>query len=304
MAISAGLQLGLSALGALGNAGLGLWTNNQNVAAQERINAQNIAATRENNALARQWALDDWNRTNAYNSPVQQMQRLREAQLNPHLVYGNGAQNTATMVSRTEPRTPSINAPQRSMLDVSGVGDIVSRFLGTRNAEADIQNKQKQGEFLDQQIAGKAIDNAVKSFDFGRNKSLNDATIDTAIAKMQAAQADARKKSTEADLVLPMFEMKQRDQALRTARTSADIARVNASTLKTMFESQNMLPQQLIKLKKEIDLMLKNGTLRDLDIKLRNEGYSPSDPWYVRKMADLIKRANQGSRTLDSTVTY
>lgn len=31
----------------------------------------------------------DWNRTNAYNSPAQQMQRMIEAGLNPNLIYGN-----------------------------------------------------------------------------------------------------------------------------------------------------------------------------------------------------------------------
>lgn len=51
--------------------------------------------------------LEMWNMQNAYNSPQQQMQRLKEAGLNPNLVYGNGAVgNAAGAAPRYEqPRT-------------------------------------------------------------------------------------------------------------------------------------------------------------------------------------------------------
>ena len=34
---------------------------------------------------------NEWKRQAEYNSPVNQMARLKQAGLNPHLVYGNGA---------------------------------------------------------------------------------------------------------------------------------------------------------------------------------------------------------------------
>lgn len=41
-----------------------------------------------------------WNANNEYNTPAEQMKRLREAGLNPNLVYGSGsATHTATMAS-------------------------------------------------------------------------------------------------------------------------------------------------------------------------------------------------------------
>lgn len=45
-------------------------------------------------ALNRKLNREDWMLENQYNSPIMQMQRLKEAGLNPNLVYGNGA--TAT----------------------------------------------------------------------------------------------------------------------------------------------------------------------------------------------------------------
>lgn len=52
----------------------------------------------------RQDSLDDFNRANEYNSPRQQMIRLREAGLNPNLVYASGANMPSAKID-----TPSRN---------------------------------------------------------------------------------------------------------------------------------------------------------------------------------------------------
>lgn len=54
-----------------------------------------------------------WEANNAYNTPAEQMKRLREAGLNPNLVYGGGsATHTATMASapKVEPGRSGLNA--------------------------------------------------------------------------------------------------------------------------------------------------------------------------------------------------
>ena len=51
----------------------------------------------------RKWAIEDRDFENAYNHPKQQMQRLKEAGLNPNLVYGNGAtQGNSAGISETQ----------------------------------------------------------------------------------------------------------------------------------------------------------------------------------------------------------
>jgi hypothetical protein len=52
------------------------------------------------NSQNRKNALADWNRQNAYNNPKQQMQRYKEAGLNPNLIYNQ--QNTAQPVRSTD----------------------------------------------------------------------------------------------------------------------------------------------------------------------------------------------------------
>ena len=49
-----------------------------------------INAQKELAKYAYQKDLEMWQRSNEYNSPAQQMQRLKAANLNPSLVYGSG----------------------------------------------------------------------------------------------------------------------------------------------------------------------------------------------------------------------
>lgn len=76
-------------VGALGGIVGGLISNN---------NAKSAAATQE------QYAIQNFNMQNAYNSPSAQMARLKAAGLNPNMVYGQGA----VANSSTAPSTPSV----------------------------------------------------------------------------------------------------------------------------------------------------------------------------------------------------
>ena len=131
------------------------------------ISAIVAAATAGGNALAqssmnkktRQWnevqygkqrtdALADWARTNEYNSPLQQMARLKEAGLSPHLVYGGGANSISQPVRSTDTKSWSPNAPQ-----IDG-GQIVSQYFG-------VQQQQNALEIQKEQIRGLKIANDI-----------------------------------------------------------------------------------------------------------------------------------------------
>ena len=57
---------------------------------QREANKTNIELAQQ----AREHDVDMWNRQNAYNTPEMQMQRLREAGLNPNLMYASGQAST------------------------------------------------------------------------------------------------------------------------------------------------------------------------------------------------------------------
>jgi len=64
-----------------------------NAFAQGKMNKKTRQWNEKMYGRQREDALADWARTNQYNSPLAQMQRFKEAGLNPHLIYGGGPNN-------------------------------------------------------------------------------------------------------------------------------------------------------------------------------------------------------------------
>ena len=85
-------------------------------------------------------SLDAWNRQNKYNSPVEQMKRLREAGLNPALVYGSGNVTGNSSTSLQPASLPYSSGV--SSRDYSGLSKAVSRFFLARQMES-AQNQNK-----------------------------------------------------------------------------------------------------------------------------------------------------------------
>lgn len=106
-----------------------------------------------------------WNMQNAYNTPVQQMARLREAKLNPHLVYGSGAVGNVTSAP------PKFNSPV--MKPYTGyANDFSSAAMNAFNAQnlyEQNKNLKTQNEVLESsadlnksRAEGQNIENKVK----------------------------------------------------------------------------------------------------------------------------------------------
>lgn len=94
------------------NTGQTALTNAANIKAQEMANETNIQLQREANQanldlanLQYQNDVNMWNLQNAYNTPAAQMQRYKDAGLNPYLIYGSGSGSSGNASS-----APSYNS--------------------------------------------------------------------------------------------------------------------------------------------------------------------------------------------------
>jgi hypothetical protein len=92
------------------------------------------------NSQNRKNALADWNRQNAYNNPKQQMQRYKEAGLNPNLIYNQ--QNTAQPVRSTDYVAPK--AP-----DFQGV---LAKSAQIKMLDQQTKNAELQNDLINAQI--------------------------------------------------------------------------------------------------------------------------------------------------------
>lgn len=289
------LMLGFSSAASVWNAVSGKKAADANTKAQSDINQRNIEATQQNNALARQWANEDFDKTNAYNHPLQQMQRLREAGLNPNLVYGNGAQNTATMVRGTQPQTPHLQAPQQAPFQMPDMTGPLSNYYRAQQNEMDMAVKQKQIEMMDQakdmnnvKMAGMVTKNTASDFALGVARDLRDSTLEAARLKNLQTQTGINKTQLETDMMPLRWELQQQEFKLKSAYTSKQIDNINADIANKMFDLSEIKPVIRQKLKAEIEVLKTSGELREWDLRLRAAGLNPSDPAYMRIIMSLV----------------
>lgn len=87
--------------------------------------------------------LDMWNRANEYNKPANQVKRLREAGLNPALLYGSGS------VANTSSNSPQYDAPHLQAYQGFGdlgLGQAVSVYQNARNLDSQIRKTDAETE--------------------------------------------------------------------------------------------------------------------------------------------------------------
>lgn len=105
---------------------------------QQEINTQTYERMRRD-------SLADWNMMNEYNSPKMQMQRFKEAGLNPNLIYGQ-TQNAAPV--RSSDFKPADYAAPRIGDDLTNV---IQTYFQVQSQEQQLQNMKLQAALLDAQ---------------------------------------------------------------------------------------------------------------------------------------------------------
>ncbi len=152
-----------------------------------------------NNAWADSRSNKQWQRMNemqdkmnAYNAPVAQMSRLREAGLNPNLVYANGGSVMQSAVGNAP------NPPNTAPIDTQGVLQMVQTIVGAMLEKDKIQaSKEMQSEQItankDLQTEKITADKEMQSTQIGATKDLQTEKI-TADKEMQKTQIDSTEK--------------------------------------------------------------------------------------------------------------
>lgn len=139
----------IGGVASLGSTLLGMKTssdsNKSAIAQQKLANEGNINLARENN----NFNLEMWRRNNEYNSPSSQMQRYKDAGLNPALIYGSSgnAGNSSSPVTGTAARISAL--PPR---DLTGVASYliqgVDNLVNLAGKIEDIKGKKLNNSLL------------------------------------------------------------------------------------------------------------------------------------------------------------
>lgn len=138
----------ISGIGSLGSSILnGIFGQN----AQNKANETNLQIARETNQANRQLAEYEWNKNlemwkmqNEYNSPASQMQRYKDAGLNPNLIYGQGSSGNATSLPKYSAPTMQPVTVHPAVFQLNNALDVLGKYMDYRIKSAQEQQIEQQ----------------------------------------------------------------------------------------------------------------------------------------------------------------
>lgn len=228
-----------------------------------------------------QFQTDMWNKTNEYNSPAAQRERLEAAGLNPYLMMNGGSAGTAQTMSGSAGAAPSGAAPSGQGVtpptatpysaDYSGIAaglgraiDVLASMPDRKVKEAQADNLRIEGKY----IAGKAM--------------------------AQILQMKTEAKTKEARLALDKLiadfdnNLKVSNMAVNEQNIAESKARVQLTTTENLFRQKQLdfLPQQqkieLAQAAADIAFKRSSGYLNN--VKARHE---------IKKIAETVMRTSE-----------
>ena len=234
-------------------------------------NKQQANAAQRSYDIQRRDSLADWKMQNDYNSPQMQMQRFKEAGLNPNLIYKQT--NEAAPVRSTNYDTPKFNAPTP---DLNMIGAVMGQNADIKLKEAQTNNLSKQNTVIEQDALLRQAQTAGEIARTTANSDANRRANELQKYSLQAAEQNLRK--TDVDISKTKLDMLLgfRNDWRQTLANSKSLEEANARIASMAIQNAKTRQEknQIIQFTENLK---KDGTLKQLDIDLRRLGIMPSD---------------------------
>lgn len=124
----------------------------------------------QENQKDRDWQEMMWNKSNEYNDPSQQLQRYKEAGLNPNLVFGQGGSSIAAQFG--SPSSHNIGTSPQYGDALKGLGNVFTAIEELKNLkktgenlDADTDKKEAEADEVRSRIPGNNADAEAKKID-------------------------------------------------------------------------------------------------------------------------------------------
>ncbi|QCS37331.1 DNA pilot protein [Tortoise microvirus 86] len=228
--------------------------------------------------------LAQWHMENEYNSPVSQMQRLRQAGLNPNLVYGKGADNIGGSIAPTATKNYSPTAPQFDLGGPVSSGLMSYYDIAMKEAQTDNLKAQNTVAYQEAALKAAATANTIQStakgeFELDMARTLRQNSLDFAEANLKKVQADTQFQLSENERrsimqTQTLKESVERIMSMRAQRahTHADVERIKAQTKN----------------------ILNSNEFQKYDLEFKKLGINPSDPMYLRFLGRAVGTNSYG----------
>ena len=260
--------------------GTNLATAGLNYAAQTRINRQQLAYNREMYDRQRADALADFNMQNQYNSPMAQMARFSQAGLNPNLIYKQS--NEGGSVRSTDAKAYNPTSPEFRPMDITS---IIAQSQQSANiqAQTDLTNEKIRTERLNQEL--KQWDAIMKPLDYASKDTKNYVAGELADTQIEAGKQGLNSLLAN---ITATKDRNQRENELQPGKLSIQSATTDAIIENILYTKtrEKLTQQQILNLQEVMKQVKTNTELQQLEVDLRKKGFTFSDPYYIRVVAD------------------
>lgn len=195
-------------------------------------NKKNVA--RQNEYNERLYHYDNW-----YNSPEQQVQRLKEAGLNPNLVYGTGSTSNVSRGPVKSADMTNIGGPLDNVANT--VRDSLLMYQDARMREAQIDNVQAQTENTKARTATESVNQVLKTVTGSKIKEETRQLEGLWNFNVQTRDEEARQAAMRTDQMMKQLLQMDQDTVIK----NLDIA----------YRQAGLSVQQIEKEKKQAELV-------------------------------------------------
>lgn len=235
-----------------------------------------------------------WQRQNEYNTPAAQVQRLRNAGLNPALMMGQGQTGTASAVGGVSPASANPAEVKPYIPDMSGISQAAQQYAALELQKSRIQS---ENALTDAQTRNMYIENQYKASQLLADIAAKSAMTKNLQAKTtyQQIENSMRKQMLGAEYELTMrqqqsVEQQTRNTMLQSLMLSKELAVFDE---RTRLQLSTMSADVLVKLaqKRLTDEQAKNEIQKTLLNSLDARGKRISNDVAQRTADYLVQKA-------------
>lgn len=209
-----------------------------------------------------------WQMQNEYNSPQAQMQRLREAGLNPAMIYGgqgSGAAGQAAPVNSPNPQQPEFKVP-----DLSGLRELQNNMRSNKLVDAQV-------DLLEAQKVGTLAKAASEQFGLGIRSEVRDYLVDA--VKLDNAKVKSNIRSINASTTVSLHRNE------REALINSQNLEIGFEKILNMRADRANTEQQRKNLRAAAQNTRNDSELKRLEILMRKNGVTFNDELWQRLAA-------------------
>lgn len=217
-------------------------------------------------------ALEFWRLNNQYNHPSAQMARLRDAGLNPHLVYGSGADAR----SAGQPALPGQAQWHGSPIpqDMLNPVRMMSEYQDIEVKQAQADNLREQNSNLIKEQALKDLELLQKGIDLDITKETKDAIVRQAFENLNQTMAQTQAIGVD-------MWAKAQHVSNEQIRTWNDVIRTNTTVMNAQVERAFMRAGISQRQAQTLGQQFLNRQEK-VKAELWEKGINPNDPTWLR----------------------